>query len=96
MPRIACIVEGQGEVQSIPIILRRLASEEGVFPAEAVPHPAPEAVRGAKEWLGRQMRRPYSEIADEAAFADQFDLRLARERAPSFDKLWRDVRDLLT
>ena len=31
MSRIACIVEGQGDVQSIPIILRRIAQSENVY-----------------------------------------------------------------
>jgi hypothetical protein len=31
MPSVACIVEGQGDWISIPIILRRIAEREGVF-----------------------------------------------------------------
>ncbi len=36
MRRIACIVEGQGDVISIPIILRRIAAHEEVFDLEIV------------------------------------------------------------
>lgn len=190
MPELACIVEGQGDVGSLPIILRRIAQAEGVFdlqirgpyrvprmrlvrageieravdraarslngaggvlvvldadddlpcrlgpellgratharrdrlcrvvvanrekeawflaalgslrgrrgvPEHARPPAAPETVRGAKEFLSTVMGRPYSAVADEAAFAALFDLQLARREAPSFDKLWRDLRDLL-
>ena len=65
------------------------------IPEDASAHPTPEVVRGAKEWLADIMARPYSEIADEAAFAALFDLGLARQRTRSFDKLWRDVLALL-
>ena len=35
----------------------------------------------------------YSETADQPAFADTFDLTLAR-RAPSFDKLYREMEQI--
>lgn len=58
-------------------------------------HPAPETVRGCKEWLEAKMpqARKYSPTADQAAFAATFDLTLAR-RAPSFDKLCREVEQI--
>ena len=39
MPRIAAIVEGDGEVEAVPILIRRIAAVEtpGVFPE--VPKP---------------------------------------------------------
>lgn len=57
----------------------------------------PEAIRGAKEWLRRYMptNRPYSSMSHQASFCSAFDLALARARAPSFDKLCRDVRRLV-
>lgn len=36
MPSVACIVEGQGDVISIPIILRRIAEREAVFDLRVV------------------------------------------------------------
>jgi hypothetical protein len=56
----------------------------------------PEAIRGAKEWLTAQMveGRRYGETLDQSAFASVFDLERAR-RAPSFDKFFRDVLDLI-
>ena len=190
MPSVACIVEGQGDVISIPIVLRRIAEREGVFdlrivgpfrvqryaivrpgeleraveraarsvagqggillvldadddlPCElgpslasraaaargdvrtaivianrekeawyvaavaslrgergisedAAPPQDAEAIRGAKGWLARAMGRPYSELTDQPALSARFDLDLARERAPSFEKLWREARRLL-
>jgi hypothetical protein len=55
-------------------------------------HQAPESVRGCKEWLETWMpaTSKYSPTADQAAFAGTFDMRLARQNAPSFDKLYRE------
>ena len=54
--------------------------------------PAPESVRGCKEWLETWMpaASKYSPRADQVAFARTFDMSLARRNAPSFDKLWRE------
>jgi len=41
------------------------------------------------------MGRAYSEVTDQPALSALFDLDLARERAPSFEKLWREARRLL-
>ncbi len=56
----------------------------------------PESIRGAKEWLTARMApgRRYVETLDQPALAATFDLELAR-RAPSFDKLYRQVAALL-
>lgn len=60
-----------------------LASAESLgFPS----HPDPEAVRGAKEWLSRQMPEPYDPIRHQAEFTARFDLEVARTVA-SFDRL---------
>ena len=58
---------------------------------------APEEIRGAKEWLSRNMTagRSYRETLDQPALTAVFDLRSARQ-APSFDKLWREVDVLLS
>lgn len=57
----------------------------------------PESVRGAKEWLTRQMPqgRSYRETLDQPALTKQFDLERARRSAASFRKMWRAVTDLL-
>jgi len=57
-----------------------------------------EARRDCKGWLSacRTDGRSYKPAADQAALAQVFDMGLARERSPSFDKLWRDVTRLLT
>lgn len=57
-----------------------------------------ESVRDAKGWLTRKMPsgRSYRPTLDQAALAAVFDVDAAREGAPSFDKLWRDVVSLLT
>lgn len=56
----------------------------------------PEAIRGAKEWLRKQMplNRAYAETTDQPALTATFDLQMAR-RADSFDKFYRDVTAIL-
>jgi len=57
----------------------------------------PEDIRGAKEFLGRQMEtgRTYLEVDDQPALAARFDFALARTRCPSLDKFVRDVEHIL-
>lgn len=67
------------------------------LPDHIVPPDNPEAIRDAKGWLEAHLPRgrAYSPTTDQPALAAMFDLDLARERAPSFDKFYRDVRRLL-
>ena len=62
----------------------------------ATPPDNPESIRSPKAWLRRRMPgdQPYRETVDQAALTAVFDLEAARS-APSFDKLWRDVKALL-
>lgn len=53
----------------------------------------PEAIRGAKEWIGRY--QPYRPTVDQAPMTARFDLAEARRNAPSFDKMWRAIEALL-
>jgi hypothetical protein len=57
----------------------------------------PESIRGAKEHLTQNLarRRRYLSVDDQVSFAERFDLNLARQRCPSFDKCFRDVERLL-
>ena len=66
------------------------------LPADLMSHPAPEGVRGAKEWLTQKMPpgRGYSESSDQPAFTALFDLDAAR-RSDSFDKCYREIVRLL-
>jgi hypothetical protein len=58
--------------------------------------PDPETIRGAKEWLSERMPHgfSYSETDDQPAFTQIFDMAAAR-RADSFDKCYRDIRQML-
>ena len=58
--------------------------------------PDPEEIRGAKEWLSDRMApdRNYAETTDQPAMAAIFDMEMAR-RADSFDKCYRDIRNML-
>jgi hypothetical protein len=54
----------------------------------------PESIKGAKAWLSGYMPENYEPVEHQAAFTTEFDLRLARENAPSFDKLCRDLEKM--
>jgi len=57
----------------------------------------PEAIRGAKERLsGNMLGRRYLGVDDQPALAAALDLDLAARRCPSFAKLLRDVKGLLS
>jgi hypothetical protein len=74
---------------------RSLRGRRGL-PDDLEPPADPEAVRGAKEWLTRQMPvgQTYSPTKRQASFSERMSLEEART-APSFDKLCRDVRRLV-
>ncbi|HZF13425.1 MAG TPA: DUF4276 family protein [Thermoanaerobaculia bacterium] len=57
----------------------------------------PEAIRGAKEWLSAHMEkgRTYAPVLDQPALAATFDLSVARQRSPSFERFYREVTRLL-
>lgn len=69
-----------------------IAGQRGIRPDVTAP-PAPESIRGAKEWLRAQ--GSYRPTADQAALTANFDMEVARERSPSFDKMWRATATLL-
>jgi len=56
------------------------------LPAQLSPPANPESIRGAKEWLGRQMPSPYDPISHQTTLTGRFDLHKART-IPSFDRL---------
>jgi hypothetical protein len=72
-----------------------LAGKRGIDEAVAAPG-EPESIRDAKGWLSARMQdgRSYRETLDQPALTAVFDLAAAR-KAPSFDKMWRDVSRLL-
>jgi hypothetical protein len=51
----------------------------------------PESIRGAKEWLRKQVLGVYSPSVDQPALTATFDLKTAQARCASFDKLVRDL-----
>lgn len=67
------------------------------LPLDLAPPPEPESIRDAKGWLQDQRTDgfAYSATTDQPALAARMDLDVARERAPSFDKLWREVTRLM-
>lgn len=73
-----------------------LAGQRGIRPDARAPAD-PEAIANPKAWLRAQMLpgQSYRETLDQPALTERFDLAQARQRAPSFDKLWRDVEELL-
>lgn len=72
-----------------------LSGRQGLRERLAAP-PNPEAIRGAKEWLTRNMLpgRAYSPTADQDTLTAGMDLTAARF-CPSFDRLCREVERLI-
>ena len=60
------------------------------------PHQSPDSVRGAKEWLTKQMPRGYSyrETIHQAAFARSIDLKAAQS-SRSFRKFYKEIELLV-
>jgi hypothetical protein len=63
------------------------------LPPDLRSHPAPESVRGCKEWLSQQMPRgrSYDAFRDQPALAAVFDMDRAKQACPSFDKCHREM-----
>ncbi len=94
--RRVAVVLAKREYEAWFLAAAQSLSGQRAFPAALEPPPDPESISGAKEWLSRNRPgRPYKETADQAALTQRFDLKAARDRAPSFDKLWRDVERLI-
>jgi hypothetical protein len=57
----------------------------------------PEEIRGAKEWLSSKMHHPhgYIEIHHQPSLTNVFDMNMARQKSPSFDKCFRDISRIL-
>lgn len=66
--------------------------------SDADPPDDPEAIRDAKGRLNalREQGVRYSETVDQARFSAVVDVEVARQRAPSFDKLCRELDRLTT
>lgn len=73
-----------------------LQGERGLSERLASP-PDPESIRDAKGWLSQWMKGAagYSETRDQPALTSIFDMSMARQRADSFDKCYRDIRRML-
>ncbi|MEU8269014.1 DUF4276 family protein [Sphaerisporangium sp. NPDC049002] len=66
--------------------------------ADLRPPDDPERIRGCKEWLTnhRTDHQSYNPKKHQTSLAALFELHLARQNSPSFDKFWRDVEYLIT
>ena len=98
--RVAAIVEGHGEVASVPILLQRIWNEliQGEYldldDDRELPED-PEADRSGKGWIEKRFKAvKYSETVDQPKLTAGLDLRLCRKRSPSFDELCRDLERL--
>ncbi len=70
--------------------------EHGEIDASPIPE-NPESMGSPKRWLSQRMHRlgGYGETADMKRLTGRFSIRQARRRAPSFDKLCRELARLL-
>lgn len=58
----------------------------------------PDSIRDAKGWLTARMERAdhaYNPTADQARFTERFDMEMARQRSPSFDRCYREIERLI-
>lgn len=76
--------------------LESLRGKRGVND-DAVSFVEPEAIRGAKEAIERNMRRgfSYKETTEQPAFTEQFDMRAAYRNCRSFRKFVKSFGDLI-
>jgi len=92
MQIVASIVEGDGEVPALPVLLRRLGewltdSQRG-FRFDPTDAADPETPRDAKGRIGlRMVGGRYREITDQPAFSARMNLDQARTGSRSFRKL---------
>lgn len=88
MQKIALIVKGHGEVQALPVLLRRMLPQDMEPPAD------PDAERNPKAWLAQRMPNGYRETLDQAAFSQTLDL-VGAKKSRSFLKLMKEVARFL-
>jgi hypothetical protein len=101
--------QARGDISLAVVLAKRefeawfLAAAESVQGQRNLPNPLqappdPESIRGAKEWLSRQMPagHKYSATSDQPALTAIFDMDLARQRSDSFDKCYRDIERRLS
>ncbi len=69
--------------------------QRGLIRADARIPEQPEAENVGKGWVKRWIAKgTYSETTDQAKFSASLDIALGRQRAPSFDKLCRELESL--
>ena len=69
-----------------------------IRPDTSCPPGGPESIQGAKEWLENHMSegKTYAPTVDQERLTARMDLMLAYQRSRSFQKLWKDMADLVT
>jgi uncharacterized protein DUF4276 len=72
---------------------RSLRGRRGL-PMDLEPPANPEAIRGAKEWLGERMATSYDPIIHQAEFSRTIDIEQARGN-PSFNRLCNRLSELV-
>ena len=82
---------------SLPSIVGQQISESLKFPRNAIFVDDPEAIRGVKAWLTRQLPRGkvYKETEHQAPMTRLINLTLARSRSRSFRRLCDAVKELI-
>ncbi len=76
---IACIVEGQGDREAVPVVIRRIIAR---LDSTLIVQLSPP--------IRMESGRKYVETIDQPALAATFDLEMAR-RADSFDKYYGEI-----
>ena len=107
-PELLARAEQEREDRKIAVVLAKVEYEAwfvaaayslvgagGLTPNVNVPEDV-EALGNPKGWISERMQgRRYRETTHQPALTSRFDLAMAREAAPSFDKMCRSVAALL-
>lgn len=94
--RIVRVVLANSEYETWFLAAAESIAGQCLLGTELVQPNDPESIRDAKRWLSKTMpsNRSYKPPRDQPLLTRKFDLQAARN-APSFDKFWRDVSELL-
>lgn len=94
--RTVRVVLANSEYETWFLASSRSLAERYFLSTDIVRPNDPESIRDAKRWLSKRMpsSRSYKPPRDQPELTRIFDLHATRS-APSFDKFWRDVSELL-
>lgn len=97
MKTLLPIVEGHGDIQAVPVLIRRILQHHNIFDKATTFPENPEAIRGAKEWLSKAMPSGYAykETVHQVKLSAVVDLDCLRESSASYRHLEKSILSLV-